>query len=67
MQKKTLGFEVTIQAPRGQVWEHMLAADRYKTWTAVFNEGARYEGSWEPYMVDTYPRALAVLKQLCEA
>ncbi|MDI4632899.1 SRPBCC domain-containing protein [Pelomonas sp. V22] len=144
--KKTLSFETIIQAPRARVWERMLAADSYKAWTAVFNEGSRYEGSWElgarirfvgpsgdgmsaviaenrlhefmsirhegmiengvedlssdkvrawapayenyrfetvpegckltvsldcapdweQYMVDTYPRALAVLKQLCE-
>lgn len=147
MTKKTLSFEVTIQAPRARVWERMLGAESYKTWTAVFNEGSHYKGSWEPgsrilflgpsgdgmsaviaenrlhefisirhegmiengiedlssdkvrawapayenyrfesvpegckltvtldcapdweqYMVDTYPRALAVLRQLCEA
>ena len=44
---KTLNFEIDIHAPRARVWDTMLAPDTYRTWTAAFCEGSRYEGSWE--------------------
>lgn len=43
---KTLTFEVTIRAPRAQVWEAMLGPESYKAWTAAFSEGSHYVGSW---------------------
>ena len=44
---KTLTFEITIHAPRSQVWTAMLGAEGYKAWTAAFCEGSHYFGSWE--------------------
>lgn len=45
---KTLSFDVTILAPRAQVWSTMLDPEGYKAWTAAFCEGSYFKGSWEP-------------------
>lgn len=44
---KTLSFDITILAPRAQVWAAMLGPESYKAWTAAFCEGSYYEGSWD--------------------
>lgn len=36
-----------IDAPREKVWHTMLDNPTYGEWTKVFNEGSRYEGSWD--------------------
>jgi hypothetical protein len=36
-----------INAPREKVWETMLGEETYKEWTAAFNPGSYYKGSWE--------------------
>lgn len=45
MQK--LHKSILINAPKEKVWETMLGPESYKEWTAAFNPGSRYEGSWE--------------------
>lgn len=45
--KKTLTFNILIQASRRRVWETMLGAEGYQAWTSVFCEGSHYTGSWE--------------------
>jgi hypothetical protein len=45
--KKTLHFNVTIQAPRRIVWDTLIGAESYKAWTAAFCEGSHYRGSWD--------------------
>jgi hypothetical protein len=45
---KTLTFDVTIQAPRNEVFATMLDAEGYMAWTAPFCEGSYFAGSWEP-------------------
>ena len=44
---KRIQFQTTIKAPVSVVWETMLGAESYTTWTAVFTEGSYYEGTWE--------------------
>ena len=44
--KKTLEFDVQIEAPRSVVWDAMLGPETYKDWTSAFCEGSYYEGSW---------------------
>lgn len=44
---KTLHFSVQINAPRRVVWQTMLNQEDYRKWTAPFNEGSYYQGSWE--------------------
>jgi hypothetical protein len=44
---KTLTFDVTILAPRAQVWATLQGPESYKAWTAAFAEGSYYEGSWD--------------------
>lgn len=36
-----------INAPREKVWHAMLDEEPYREWTSAFNEGSRYEGSWD--------------------
>ena len=43
----TLHFAIVIRAPRGTVWDVMLAPATYTEWTAEFMEGSYFEGSWE--------------------
>lgn len=45
MQK--LHFLIKINAPAKKVWETMLADQTYREWTATFNPGSYFEGSWE--------------------
>jgi uncharacterized protein YndB with AHSA1/START domain len=45
MQK--LHFSIHIDAPREKVWDLMLADATYREWTAAFNPGSYYKGSWE--------------------
>jgi uncharacterized protein YndB with AHSA1/START domain len=42
-----LTFTTIINAPREKVWHTMLDDATYRQWTKPFNEGSRYEGSWE--------------------
>lgn len=43
---KTLHFATRINASPQVVWEVMLAPDTYRSWTAEFDEGSSFEGSW---------------------
>jgi hypothetical protein len=36
-----------INAPREKVWKTMLNDATYRDWTAAFNPGSYYKGSWE--------------------
>lgn len=45
MQK--LHASMVINAPREKVWHAMLDKETYPEWTKAFNEGSRFEGSWE--------------------
>lgn len=38
---------IVINAPKEKVWHAMLDKETYPEWTKAFNEGSRYEGSWE--------------------
>ncbi|GAA3593515.1 hypothetical protein GCM10022198_16720 [Klugiella xanthotipulae] len=39
-------FTATINAPATRVWDVMLADASYREWTAAFNPGSYYTGSW---------------------
>lgn len=43
---KRLEFSIEINAPVEKVRNMMLDEEGYKTWSAVFNPGSRYEGDW---------------------
>ena len=45
--KKTLRFNVSIEAPKQLVWKTMLDPDGYTAWTAPFCEGSYFSGSWD--------------------
>lgn len=45
--KKTLIFEISINAPKQVVWEKMLNDETYRIWTAPFAEGSHFVGSWD--------------------
>lgn len=45
--KKTLHFEVTIDAPRREVWHSMLDSPGYEAWTSEFSPGSYFDGSWD--------------------
>lgn len=45
MQK--IHFSITIKAPREKVWNTMLADATYRQWTAAFNPGSYFKGSWD--------------------
>lgn len=47
MEMEKLAFTTTIHAPREKVWNTMLKKDTYQEWTAAFQEGSTYEGTWE--------------------
>ena len=40
-------FSIHINAPKEKVWDTMLGKDTYQEWTSAFNEGGRFEGSWD--------------------
>ena len=42
-----LHFQITIDAPVEKVYSAMLDEEPYKEWTAVFNPGSHFKGSWE--------------------
>ncbi|TAJ81725.1 MAG: SRPBCC domain-containing protein [Gallionellaceae bacterium] len=44
---KSLHFSITIQAPKAQVHQLMLADKTYREWAAAFAEGSYYQGTWE--------------------
>lgn len=44
MQK--LHFTIEINAPKGKVWNIMLADSTYREWTKAFHEGSYYKGDW---------------------
>lgn len=43
----TQHYSIHINAPKERVWNVMLDQDTYREWTSVFNEGGRFEGSWD--------------------
>ena len=43
----TLNFDITIHAPRHQVWQALIGPDTYPVWTAPFAEGSTFAGSWD--------------------
>lgn len=43
----TQHYSIHINASKEKVWNTMLEQDTYREWTSVFNEGGRYEGSWD--------------------
>lgn len=44
---KTLHYSATINAPRKLVWDVMLGAGTFTSWTSAFAEGSYFEGSWD--------------------
>lgn len=44
---KNLHFEITINAPKENVWDVMLDDVTYRKWTSEFMPGSHFEGSWE--------------------
>ena len=50
MQKLTMHFGITINAPKARVWDTMLQDATYRQWTTAFNPGGSswYEGDWTP-------------------
>ncbi len=44
---ETLRFTSLIAADRKKVWDTMLNDDTYRLWTAEFQEGSYFVGSWE--------------------
>lgn len=48
MQKQTLHFSITINAPKVKVWDTMLQDATYRKWTAPFNPAGTswYVGEW---------------------
>lgn len=42
-----LHFSIVINAPKEKVWHAMLDDAPYREWTAAFNPGSYYEGTWE--------------------
>ncbi len=44
---KTQHYSIDINAPKEKVWNTMLDQDTYREWTTAFNEGSRFEGSWD--------------------
>lgn len=50
MSMKTLTFQVHINAPVIQVYDHMLGLKdkaTYERWTALFDPNSTYEGNWK--------------------
>ncbi len=43
----TQHFSIHIDAPKEKVWNTMLDQNTYGEWTTAFNEGGRFEGSWD--------------------
>jgi L-rhamnose mutarotase len=44
---KTHHYSISIDAPKEKVWDAMLGQDTYREWASAFNEGGRFEGSWD--------------------
>lgn len=44
---QALQFSISIQAPRVQVHQAMLADQTYRQWTSEFAPGSYYKGSWD--------------------
>lgn len=44
---QTLTFEITVNAPRAQVWAEMLSDEGYRAWTSAFAEGSHFRGAWD--------------------
>lgn len=40
-------YSIVINAPKEKVWHTMLDDATYRQWTAAFNEGSYYKGSWD--------------------
>ena len=50
MQKQTIHFAITVNAPKERVWDTMLQDATYREWAALFNPNGSswYEGDWRP-------------------
>jgi len=48
MQKQTMHFSTTINAPKKKVWDTMLQNDTFREWTTAFNPkgSSWFEGDW---------------------
>lgn len=46
-QLEKLHFKVLIDAPVNEVYARMLSEEDYPKWTAIFNPGSHFKGSWE--------------------
>jgi uncharacterized protein YndB with AHSA1/START domain len=46
MAKKTLHFEIEINAPRERVWQNVIGKESYPIWTEPFSVGSTFEGGW---------------------
>jgi uncharacterized protein YndB with AHSA1/START domain len=44
---ETLHFSIEINATAEKVYHCMLDKESYKEWTAIFNPGSHFKGSWE--------------------
>lgn len=49
MQKQTMHFAITINAPKDKVWNTMLQDETFRLWAAAFNPSGPtwYEGDWK--------------------
>jgi len=43
---KNLTLDITINAPRENVWDAIVTDAKYRAWTAVFYDGSYFEGGW---------------------
>ena len=43
---KKIQLEKTFQATPERLWELIVDADHYRSWTAVFTEGSDFVGDW---------------------
>jgi uncharacterized protein YndB with AHSA1/START domain len=43
----TQHYSIHINAPKEKVWDTMIGEKTYREWTSAFNEGGRFEGSWD--------------------
>ena len=45
MEKQT--FSITIDAPRGKVWDTLWKDESYRAWTSAFSENSHAETDWQ--------------------
>ncbi len=44
---KKLSLTTDIHAPREEVWSAIISDKKFRLWTAAFQEGSHFEGSWQ--------------------